>query len=455
MTTLKVHYNPHSDLALEIHKHPARFRVLDCGRRWGKTTLEMAEAVAMSIDVRKKHNRKARGWIVGPTYDLVMEEWRVGCDMLKDVLAKDGIKRHEKKMYLVDGTEIEFKSADSKDTTLRGAGLDWCIIAEASRVSQDAWEQGIRPALADKLGRAVFGSTPKGKNYFYDLYRRGQDNQDKDWKSWKLPSITNPYFPKEEFYSLQKSMPEMLFKQEMEAEFIDDSGVVFRGIKEIVCGDYKDAIDGHDYIIGVDLAKTHDFTVIHVMDRQTKEIVYFDRFNQMDWPYQKEKINWIAKKYYEAQIWIDSTGLGDPIENDLRKDGRRIFGYKFSNSSKKELIEFLCIAIQQRMFTMPENETVLTELAQYDYELLPGGSVRYSAPVGKFDDCVISLALCVHGMKQFLYQIPETKKKNPWDGLDMRSRIFWENQKKSKEKEKNDDDLLSQDSNFIEDISIF
>lgn len=408
----------------------------------------------MSRDVIEQKKRKARGWIVAPTYSLSEEIWRVAVEQWRDLIAPDGIKRGDKKIIFFDGSEAEFKSADNKDASLRGAGLDWLIIDEASRVSRETWESGLRPALADKQGRAIFASTPKGKNHFYEWFNLGQSG-DKNWMSWKLPSYLNPYFPKDEWEELRKTMPETLFRQEMEADFIDDAGVVFRGIEGILCGELLDPVKDHRYIMGVDLAKTQDFTVIIVIDQDTKQVVFFDRFNQLDWNFQKEKINWTARRYNEAMIWIDSTGLGDPIENDLRRDGRRIFGYKFNNTSKQELIEFLVIAIQQKMFTMPHIKEVVSELQSYDYEILPGGRIRYSAPPGLHDDTVIALGLCMHGMKTYVYNKPEVIEKKEYEQLDMRSRIFWENQEKSKEREKNDNDLITDDVHLIDDISIF
>jgi len=408
----------------------------------------------MSRDVIVNKNRRARGWIVAPTYSLSEEIWRVAMEQWKELIAPDGVKRGDKKVFFFDGSEAEFKSADNKDANLRGAGLDWLIVDEASRISRETWESGLRPALADKQGRAIFASTPKGKNHFYEWYNLGQSG-DKDWMSWKLPSYLNPHFPKSEWDLLRRTMPEMLFRQEMEADFIDDAGVVFRGIDGIICGDLLDPVKDHRYIMGVDVAKTQDFTVIIVIDIDTRQVVFFDRFNNIDWPFQKEKISWTAKRYNEAMIWIDSTGVGDPIENDLRRDGRRVFGYKFNLTSKKELVEFLVIAIQQKMFTMPDIREVIQELQSYDYEMLPGGKIRYNAPPGLHDDCVIALGLTMWGMKQYVYNKPEEAKKSDLEHLDMRSRVFWENQKLANDRRNSSDDIISHDVNLIDDISLF
>lgn len=418
-------YEPHSTTAYDIHQSNSRFRILACGRRWGKSVLEVVEAYEMSMDIQRKFGRPARGWLVAPTYDLAMEEWRHAQDILFNVIDHDKTSKQKKVIFFFDGSELEVKSADSKDTTLRGAGLDYAIMAEAARIPREAWEQGVRPALSDKLGRAVFGSTPKGKNWFYELYLRGLDPSS-EYQSWHLPSNSRPSFPQSEWDTLKSTMPEMIFKQEFEAEFLEDSSAVFRGMGQIIGGELQDPIAGHSYLVGVDLARTIDFTVIFVIDKATKHVVYFDRFNQLEWPFQKKRIEAVVKRYNDAFVWMDSSGLGDPIEHDLKRAGVRCQGIKFTNTSKKELIEFLSIAIEQKMISYPRIEILLNELSAYEYQLLPSGDLRYCAPEGMHDDCVIALALCVWGLRGNLYKTNKIVDKKAYEGLPLKDQAFWE-----------------------------
>jgi hypothetical protein len=424
----RIHYAPHSQLSASIHQDAARFRVLDIGRRWGKTYFLAAEALQLIMDVRAKHNRAARVWVVSPTYNLTVEFMRHAQIILPEAVKPDGFKRSEKKIVLHDGSEIELKSADSADEVLRGAGLDAALFDEAARISPDAWGLGIRPALADRQGRAIFCSTPKGKNWFHDLYLLGQPQGDPDWKSWKLPSNASPLFPQSEFEALRRTMPETAFRQEILAEFLDDSGTVFRGIQHCVGGTFQAPIDRHDYLMGVDVARTHDFTVITVLDLVTRHVVAWDRFNNLDWPFQKEKIISWAKKYNNAMIWLDSTGVGDAVLQDLQRLGVSVNGYKFSNESKKELIEFAVICVEQKLLTFPRIDQLIFEMESFDYEILPSGNVRYSAPCGEnfFDDCVISFSLMCMGAKSFLYDPMKEVEGKPWDHLPLKDAMRWD-----------------------------
>lgn len=387
----------------------------------------------MSQDVLTLHRRPARGWVIAPTYPLAMEEWRYAQQILKDLIVDT--KKAEKKIILLYGHEIEFKSADNKDENLRGAGLDWAIMAEGSRIPREAWEQGIRPALSDKLGRSLWGSTPKGRNLFYDNYLLGQDPHNREWQSWHLPTNSNPHFPKQEWEELKRTLPEMVFRQEFCAEFLEDSSTVFRNILRCIAGDFENPVFGHTYVMGVDLAKTYDFTVIFILDMTTKHFVYFDRFQDLDWNLQKKKIFGQARKYNNALISIDSTGVGDPIEEDLMRMGLRVQGYKFNNISKKELIELGIIALEQQWVTYPDIPEFKNEMLAFEYEILPTGKVRYQAPTGLHDDCVIAFCLALIPLKTSFYPKNMIIDNKPPAELDDRSYEYWDRFQRNKKQQ--------------------
>lgn len=401
----------------------------------------------MCQEVYRAHKRAARGWIVAPTYPLAMEEWRYCHEILKEWIVDSN--KSDKRIVLRQGHEIEFKSADNKDENLRGAGLDFAILAEASRIPRDAWEQGIRPALSDRVGRAIFASTPKGRNYFFDLFTIGQDPHQKEYQSWQLPTNTNPLFPKEEWETLRKTLPEMVFKQEFMAEFLEDSSTVFRNIMRCIGGEFAEPEKDHVYVLGVDLAKTFDFTVIFVLDVTTKHFVYFERFNQLDWTLQKKKIYTLAKKYNNALTSIDSTGVGDPIESDLMRAGIRTQGFKFTNISKKELVEFGIIVLEQRWITYPEIPVFLNEMMAFEYEILPTGKVRYQAPDGVHDDCVMAFCLALWPLKSMFYTKAKVDEYEALKDMDHKSADFWyrhhEQKKLMKSRYKMDDDYIFND----------
>lgn len=389
-----------------------RFRVLACGRRWGKTVLAMREAFQMLLRLYEKDGQRHRGWVVSPTFPLVREDWLVAEELLKDAITHKGTT--DMRMDFKPFGFIEFKSAERDDEGLRGAGLDFAVIDEASRVSRKSWEQGIRPALSDKLGRAIFISTPKGRNWFYELWLKGQ-TENPEIKSWRYSTFDNPFFPESEKTVIAETTPEMILKQEYMADFLEDEATVFRNLDKCIRGSLQINEDKEKYSIGVDLGKAEDFTVITVIKESTGELVYINRINKIDWSLQKEHIKAVCKSYRNNIVHIDSTGLGDPIVEDLSKGGLVVRGFKFSNTSKQVLIEQLIVAIEQGLISIPDckdTKFLIDELKCFTYELLPSGKLRYTAPEGLHDDGVISLGLAIRGMSYALYRHKEETTNN-------------------------------------------
>lgn len=367
-----------------IFESMARFMIMDAGRRWGKTL----SAINWLLEGTWKYG--GENWWVVPIYKIGRIAWRrlIGC------VPKRAIRdcsKVEMRMELISGGSIEIRSADNPEN-LRGEGLKRLVIDEAARVLRDAWEESLRPSLSDNQGRALFISTPKGRNWFFDLWTKGQDPlQKNNFESWKFPTWDNPKITKADVDQARESLPADVFQQEYEAEFLEDSAGVFRNIKSCIKGILEEPHKDKTYYAGLDLARLTDFTVLSIID-QNKHLVFFDRFNKIDWTYQKARIIESIKNY-KAKLLMDSTGIGDPILDDLSRALVNIEGLKFTNESKKDLIQSLAISFEQNKITIPEIKELVNELSIFEYEMTRSGNVRYSAPEGYHDDCVISLAL--------------------------------------------------------------
>jgi phage FluMu gp28-like protein len=175
---------------------------------------------------------------------------------------------------------------------------------------------------------------------------------------------------------------------------------VFRGVRDCVGGRLEDPDANKSYVIGVDLAKYQDYTVIVVMEKTNMQVVYFDRFHKLDWNFQKNKIANVIRRYNNAQCTIDATGIGDPIFDDLNRLGLNIIPYKISGVSKKPLIENLSLNIQEGNISYPDIPELINELNIYAYtQSQTTGHTSYSAPEGYHDDIVIALALACWNLK--------------------------------------------------------
>lgn len=149
-------------------------------------------------------------------------------------------------------------------------------------------------------------------------------------------------------------------------------------------------------MIGCDVAKHTDWTVLIAMDAETGRCFAMERFNHLDWPIQKERILAFARKY-RGRVILDASGVGDPIFDDLKRVWPDIEGFKFTAHSKTELVQRLIVAVEQRKVSWPVGWDVLTnEMRRYEYAISPSGGISYNAPAGYHDDCVMSLALANH-----------------------------------------------------------
>lgn len=388
----------------EIHTDPARFKVIIRGRRGGKTEEELQGIIMDAVTNPGRH------WLVGPNYRQIKS---IAWTRLKAILSvdKDWIF-NEQELYahnpnILDDkgtpTRIELKGADKEDS-LVGVALKSLRMDEAALVRAEVFSRVLRPMLADYVAPAYFYSTPRGRNWLYDLYMRGI-NGDAGWRSWRQPTSINKYITQAEIDESRRDMSEQLFAQEFMAEFLSDDTGVFKRIRQCIVGGYKPAVLGRFYVMGVDLAKTVDFTVLTVMDSATREVVAWERFQDLSWSIQKLRVQELAAKYNNALCIIDSTGIGDPIIEDLQRAGLSLWyngdkaGFKFTNDSKSQLINNLAIAIEQRRITFPNEPVLIDELMSYEYSITDGGRITYSAPDGKHDDAVVSLALACWAIK--------------------------------------------------------
>ncbi len=376
-----------------LHTAP-RYRIVLCGRRFGKTTLALSELPKQAL----RNNGRSYAYLA-PTYKYLTPVWDQLCRTLAPVVVRKLENQH--RLVLINGSTIECWSLDNEDAA-RGRGYAGVIIDEPALVKrlEDAWI-AIRPTLSKDRGWILFTGTPSGRGFFYELYLRGLSEP--NWRSYHYPTSANPYITPEEIEEARLMMPERLFRQEYLAEWIDDAGGVFRGVQKISVlhpRPHSSAPD-HRYIAGVDLARKEDFTVVSVFDADTREQVYLERFNQLSWNVQVGRLARIAADYQLETIAYDATGVGDAVGELISNQllSTRVLPVLFSANTKGEMLENLAVAIERGELKLLDDVQQRTELQAYQMDKLPSGRYRYSAPSGFYDDCVSALALAWHVMR--------------------------------------------------------
>ena len=394
-------YTP-QEWQLAVHQCPARFRIVVCGRRAGKSYAGVNELAAYSWE-----NTEYPSWWVAPTYGQAEKGFTVCLQKFESAIRSKTQAQGRMTITWASGGKSVFQSAERYEN-LRGEGVGLMVLDEAAFMARAAWEQVLRPMLSDTGGRALFTTTPKGKNWVFGLFQRGEDPSQPDYASFKVPTATSIYVPDSEVEEARNTLPADVFAQEYLADFLDEAAGVFHGIAACVHGELyepKPESSGHAphrYAIGVDLAKHSDFTVIIVADldatwdgQVVPHVCGFTRMNTLDWNLQMDMIAQQSALYGGAPVLLDSTGIGDPIHDFLRAKGVPVFPYLLVGQRKVQLIQNLSVTIQTRGVSFPDVPVLLNELASYQYTISPSGGFTYSAPEGEHDDTVISLALAV------------------------------------------------------------
>jgi len=307
------------------------------------------------------------------------------------------INESQYRLDFATGGSITIRSTHAPDL-LRGAGLDFVVLDEAAYMPPHTWAEVVRPMLLDRQGGALFLSTPNGRNWFHDLYALGQDPEQADWASFQFPSSANPLIPASEFEALQQTTPERIWRAEYLAEFVDDAGVVFRGLREVATLDPQyEPQEGHRYIMGCDWGREQDFTALVVLDATTHQMVAMDRFQHIGWHLQRERLKAMALRWQIDVIWAEANSMGSVNIEALQRDGLPVRPFMTTARSKAPLIESLSLAIERGDIALLKDATLLNELSAYTLERLAGGGYRYNAPSGQHDDSVIALALAWYG----------------------------------------------------------
>lgn len=384
---LSLTYHP---AQVEIFDHPAKVKIIVKGRRFGLT-----RGYANHTCEKMLEGLSPILWVdtVNSNIDRYIE--RYFYPALRTVPSQYWAWRQQKKELTLFDSKVDFRSADQPER-IEGFGYRLIMLNEAGIILNNRylWENAIRPMALDFNPDIFIGGTPKGKNLFFELAHKAQDRQDpayKDWKHFHFTSYDNPFIPKQDIDALATDLPDVVRQQEIFGEFLDDASSVFRNVGAAIGSTPLQIPEtGHRYFMGADLAKHVDFTVLCILDETGRQI-HFNRLSKLDWPYQKTLIMDTGNRYGAASL-LDSTGIGDPIFDDLKQAGMRIEGYKFDSGSKKRLIESLMLSFEKGELKLLDIPVQTNELKMFGYEITASG-VKYSAPEGSHDDCVIALAL--------------------------------------------------------------
>lgn len=372
----------------------AKFHVACVGRQFGKSLMAMNLVLYWGIN-----KGPVKILWVSPVYsqtDKVQKE-------LMQAIGESGLVKScnysSNEITLNNGTTILFRSAERYDN-IRGLTCDYGVIDEAAFCKDEAWQEAIRPVFMVRGKKVLFISTPKGKNFFYDLYQLGVSEDYHQYRHYTGTSYDTPYIDPIDITDAKKTLPENVFKQEYLAAFIDSGGEVFSNLDKNTFSQYPQPIG--KVFCGIDLGKQEDYTVATFIDSRGK-VVDIYRSNAQEWTTMVNEIV-IRIRKWNATTMIEVNSIGDVIFEMVKKQWQDSHPFITTSKSKQEIIEGLILDMNDEVIRIPSPQLfswLYNELSYFTYDYNPKTrSIKYGHPSGQHDDTVISLAIANYNRKQ-------------------------------------------------------
>lgn len=366
-----------------------RFRVVNCGRRWGKTTLAILEMVAKGV-----FKDGARIAYIAPTIQQARD---ISWNELKKICLPITVKSKE-----APSLELTISTKNGSESTiwlrgwenvetLRGQKFDFIVIDEIASMRNFwlNWQEVIRPTLTDNKGEVLFISTPKGFNHFYDLYNFSDD----DYKSFHFTTYDNPHMPVEEIDKAKKELPEDKFAQEYMADFRKSEGLVYKEFnRDIHLFEETINKEGMKYIAGVDFGFTNPCAVIHILVDGDNNFLVVDE--------------WYKTQRTEEQIgeYVKSCGFNEVYPDPESPSAIEVLNAKGINvqevikgkdSIKSGIDSVRALFKSNRLHIHKECKNLIQELETYSYPEKRPNNNEQEVPVKENDHALDALRYAI------------------------------------------------------------
>lgn len=395
-----LNYTPNQWALDEVHSSLARFNTYCTCRQCGKSV-----TLSMLLHEYATKPRDAFGWplvgVMTPDFthtEMVMDKWEAR-------LREAGIpyipNRNDHTIRLPWHGDTLVKGLSASQNPWAAAGPTWSafFIDEAQGVPDAVWNK-LRPGLGIRRARLFAFGTPdveEGQTWFEGLYRRGQMPDQLSYHSFTMSVLQNPWLTEEEIEEARwGNITEETFRMLYLGQWVQLANKVFRWADVDKARRVKGLIapqTGRGYVAGLDVGQGKDYTVLYIMDAETKDVVFKWRYSRMDYTLVEDLVATACKAFSVQGVMMENNGPGRPVRDHLRNKGITVWDVDLGNRNKAEIIESLNADLQQERVGLPEDDLQLyTELKAYLRKPTPSGRMGYSAPEGFFDDCVIALA---------------------------------------------------------------
>ena len=377
---------------------------VNSSRQKGKSYLISNLLLYFAINFAKTNN-----YCVSPTLKQSKSIYRV----IMDAIGNSGVVKSKNAtdltITLINGSTINFKSAEQRDA-LRGFTADFLCIDEAAFIPDEIFYL-ILPWTDAKKAPILMTSTPFVKGgFFFNYFNYGQEHSHNtvtiNWSDPKYKESIEKILPPEKLEEYRQVLPSNVFKTEYLGEFLDDDGAVFVGLKDILC---DTAITATDRLyVGLDFSNQgeNDYTVISIFNQNGNQ-VYIKYFNNIS------PLGQIVKIVKELEPLADQidviscelNSIGTPY-TDLIKEKSQILedkvqGFQTSNTSKNAIVLNMQTAIENKNVTLLPDDKEIREFGYFTATYNPKTrNVSYAAPPGLNDDTVMATLIAYDAYRQ-------------------------------------------------------
>lgn len=422
-----VGYTPHKG-QVQIHaalETPStRYCVAVCGTRFGKTLSAAHEMAYEALLPREQSTINPRGefmgWCVGPDHDKANLTFDAVIEILRRYLKGHiSVNKTDGKLEFTNlvGARSRIMRRTTKDAggkgKLVGYAVDFMVVDEAASIAEsEIWQGQLSTRLIDRKGRALLISSPRGvTGFFVSLFRQGRNDKGSGIVSLQLPTWVNPHIPKTEIAYFRRHLPSRVFRQEVGAELLANSGLVFPEdvLLESVVDDFEEPIEGAEYFASIDLAMSNDYTVQLIARHPHRgekpkrpRIVMMDRFYKLPIQVQIARLDSSQKAFGECLAHVDESGIGKPIVEQMLNADMNVRGIITSaqgQTSKRNLVFNAAALVERNGIGIPSREVapvLWEEFAKYQWTETPSGMLTAEASEGHDDTVASFLLLCWH-----------------------------------------------------------
>ena len=336
---------------------------------------------------------------ISPIYSQARKVMEEMYDAIKDSDIIERVNFSQFEIKLKTGSKVLFKSAEREDG-LRGYTFDYLILDEASYIKESAYKRAIQPTVFIKGKKVLLFSTPRGRDWFYNMHKMGEDPEFKQYTSCRMTYQGNPYVNLEEIESARKALPEAIFRAEYLGEFLEGESSVFTNFNNNIFDRYPKP-QGQIFA-GLDTGQSSDYKVATFID-STGKIIDIYRDNKKTYEQMTNEVLARVKKY-NANLLVETNSIGGPVFESLKKQWNNTHPFNTSNSSKREIIESLILGFNEGSLSIPSIELspdLHHELEVFEMTYNPKTrTVQYSARTPFHDDMIMSLAIANYNRLQ-------------------------------------------------------